>query len=252
MPRSLLSPKISVRMSATLRNLLVDSSKASVNHPNLNYAPPPGNGVDANQASRGWQSVGRVLFAGAAESLDLSDFAAVDIGAGAGMDGVGQAVDYEEVVAIAVVNENAVDAAGQLEIEGPAIANGFDPIGDHTVALDGALLGQGFLMKVQVAAVGFNIDPAGNRFIEFTANGGPVTYSIYLLTRHEDVEMSSSSSSVSSISTSSVSSSSSSRSSSSVSSSSWSSTSTSSSQSTSSSSSSSSSSASSSSWSSQS
>ena len=228
-------------MTATVQNTLDDGRATTVAHPLLNYAPSLSNGIGPNQANRGWQSTNRPLANGANETLDLYDFAGVDLGAGAGLDGVGQAVVHEEIVAIAIVNENAIGAAGQLEIR-PGPGNGWSPIGIHTVANGGALRGQGFLMKVQPADDGFDVTDAANHLIRFTSNGGALTYSIYLLARHDDDESSSStSSSLSSSSWSSTSSSSSSTSSISASSSSGSQTSSSSQSSSSSSTSSSSS-----------
>jgi hypothetical protein len=117
-------------------------------------------------------------------------------------------MDLEEIVLIAIVNENAVTAAGQLEVK-PADSEGWDPIGIHTVALGGALRGQGSLVKVQLAESGFDITPANNHRITLKANGGAVNYSVYIIGRHDDGESSSSSSSLSSLSSSSSSSSSS-------------------------------------------
>ncbi len=233
-------------MTANVQNLLDDLPRrnAAVAHPNLSYAPSLTNGLGDNQANRGWQSTNRPLANGATETLDLYDFAGTDIGAGVGLDGVGQAVVHEEIMAIAIVNENAMGAAGQLEIR-PGPGNGWSPIGIHTVATGGALRGQGFMLKVQPAEAGFDVTDAANHMIRFTANGGALDYSIYLLARHDDNESSSSSStSVSSSSWSSTSSSSSSSSSISASSSSGSQTSSSSSSSSSTSSASSSSSSS--------
>jgi len=211
MPRSLSAIKLNVKLSATLRNLLDDAVYASVNHPGLNYSPTLDDGIGDNQANRSWQSLSRALNWNASETLDLYDLGAVDIGAGAGRDGLGQPIAFEDVVAIAIVNDNAVDETGQLEII-PAVANGWTPIGEHTVANGGALRGQGILLKAQIAEDGFDVEDGVSHQITLTAREGNVEYSIYLLTRHDDEESTSSSSwsshnssSSSSISTSSIS-----------------------------------------------
>ena len=211
--RSLTAPKISLSMSATVKNTLTDATSTSVAQPVLNYAPTLASGFSAGQTNRGWQSKSRVLYNGGAETLDLYDMAGVDIGAGAGLDGVGQAIVFEEIVAIAIVNDNAVTAPGLLQIE-PSSSNGFTALGSHTVALGGAIAGQGCVFKAQPHENGFNITDASNHNLKMTAIEGPVTYSIYILARHDDDESSSSSSSSSSLSSSSLSSSSSSSSSS--------------------------------------
>ncbi len=216
MARSLSSIRLNVRLSATSTNTLDDATTAAVSHPLLNYSPSLESGVSSGQANRVWQSEDRTLSSGAQETIDISDFAAVDIGAGAGNDGVGLTITFEEIVAIAVVNENDIGAAGILEVL-PAASEGFTAIGTHTVANGGALYGQGLLFKSQPAEAGFDVTANRHR-ITFRANGGDVTYSFYLIGRHDDEESSSSSSS--SQSSSSSSSQSSSLSSSSVSSSS--------------------------------
>lgn len=201
--------KITIKFNGILRNTLDDNTVAESKHPVSDYSQSLANGVLASRANRAWQSKNRTLSSGANEVLDLYDMGTVDIGAGAGLDGNGQAVAFEEIVGIMIVNENAVGVAGQLEIE-PDATNGWAPIGSHTAATGGALRGQGCLVKSQVAEAGFDVTDASSHRIKLTANGGDVTYSIYLLARHDDDESSSSSSSQSSSSSSSQSSSSSS------------------------------------------
>ena len=195
MVRSLSSPRLEVKLSASLLNTLADAASVSVGHPNLNHRTTLTNGIGNNQANRGWQRINRSLVSGGSEVLDLYDMVGVNIGAGAGLDGLGQAVDFEDVVAIVIVNNNAVTAAGQLEID-PDAFKGWTPIGTHTVATGGALRGQGIMVKANPAESGFDVDDGTSHRLRFTANGGAVTYSVYLLCRSDD-EYSSSSSSLS-------------------------------------------------------
>lgn len=204
MTRSLSGPKISAKMSSTYQNTLTDLSVVSITQPSFNYAKTLTSGVEENQANRTWQSVNRVLENMYQEIFDLYDMSGIDIGAGVGMDALGQAVVFEEIVAIAIVNENAIGAAGELEIF-PSTSNGWKPIGNHTVATGGALSGQGCLFKANVAAGGFDVEQAAGSRITIRANGGSVTYSIYIIARHDDEASSSSSSTSSSMSTSSTS-----------------------------------------------
>jgi hypothetical protein len=216
--RSLSGTKITTKISGTLNNLVDSSVSSQINVPNLNFSLSLANGVSANQANRSWQSINRTLAEGVQETLDLYDMAGLDIGAGEGKDGLGQDVVFEEIVVIHIFNENVVTAAGQLEVV-PASSEGWTPIGSHTVASGGALKGQSWLTKGCPAEDAFDINEASSHRITFRAVGGSVTYSIYLLARHDDDESSSSSStSSSSSSVSSVSSTSSSSSSSSSSS----------------------------------
>jgi len=204
MARTLSGLKLSIRMSATLKNTLDDDTSVSASQPYLSYAPSLANGIGASQANRGWQIKDLSLSSGDRYILDLSDFEGVDIGSGAGRDAVGQLLTLEEIVAIVIVNENAVGTAGSLEVL-PAHSEGWSPIGSHTVANGGALLGQGILLKANPAEAGFDIGTNDHR-IMLRASGGDLTFSMYLMGRDDSDESSTSSLSSSSSSSSSTSS----------------------------------------------
>ena len=200
MARTLSGIKLNLKLTATVVTTLDDASTASANQPLMTYAPSLTNGIEANQADRGWHSEDRALASGAQEIIDLHNLP--DIGAGGGHDATGQDLILEEIVTIVVVNENAVGAAGLLEVF-PSPSEGWTPIGSHRGLA--SLAGQGILMKTQVAAGGFDVGEQDHR-ISFRAIGGAITYSVYILGRHDDEESSSSSSSSLSSSSSSASS----------------------------------------------
>lgn len=214
--RSVNNPQVSAKLTGTLRNTLDDSVIASAGLTGAS-AQSLGNGAEANQCNRAWQYYQKTLSSGASLTIDLYDYASVDIGAGSGRDAVGRLLVMEEIVAILIKNDNASTADGQLEIE-PGDTNGWTPIGSHTAANGGALRGHGMLLKFQPAEQGFDVADASSHTLKLTANGGDITYSIWLLGRSDDDVSSSSSSSSSSQSSSSSSASSSSTSSSSSSS----------------------------------
>ncbi len=189
--RSMSSLKVNLKITGTITNTLTDGSTSSAVQPDLNYLPSLANGIEASQANRGWHSKSRTILHDQQEIIDLYDFAGIDIGVGDGRDGVGQLITLEEIVAIAIVNENAVGTAGYLEVL-PSVGEGWSPIGSHTVANGGALLGQGMLCKCQPAAAGFDVTALSHR-LTLRASGGDVTYSIYVMGRHDDEESSSSS-----------------------------------------------------------
>lgn len=162
-------------------------------------------GVSAEQINRGWASEGRALSSGASETIDIYDFAGVDIGAGAGNDALGQALTLEEIVGILIVQ---TAGPGRLEFI-PAVSNGWTPLGSHTVALGNALKEGAWWGQGMNDTDAFDVADASSHRITFTANGGAVEYSVYILGRHDDDESSSSSLSSSSSSSSASSSSSS-------------------------------------------
>ena len=202
---SLTNAKITLKMSATLQNTLIGGEVVSVACPALNYSQTLEDGTTASQADRSWQGISRSIASGAQETIDLYDFTGINVGAGAGLDALGQELALEEIVAIVITNDNAVSAAGELEVV-PSDSEGWSPIGSHTSANGGALRGQGMLMKVQPALIAFAVDAGINHRVTLRAVGGAVTYSMYVLARSDLDESSSSSSSASSSSSSSASS----------------------------------------------
>jgi hypothetical protein len=204
MTRSISSGRIAITLSATLTSTMTDSSSVSVSHPALSYSKSPTSGLDDNQLNRTWQSKNRAIASGAQETIDLQSLP--DIGAGEGEDGVGLAAVFQEIVAIAIVNENTLGTDGLLEIV-PSASEGWTPIGSHTNATGGALYGQGVLLKIQLDERGFSSIETSHR-ITLRAIGAAVTYSIYLMGRSDTDESSVSSLSLSSLSSISTSSSS--------------------------------------------
>jgi len=206
--RTLSNPKLTAKFTTTVRSVpttLTEAGPAASAQVSGEVSLTLTSGADANQANRAWQVKQRTLTKGVSLDIDLYDFSGYDAGAGDGKDPVGQAMSpIEEVVAILVVNENAITSVGILEV-GPAPAVGASWLGDHTIANGGALRGQGFLFKAQPHEQGFDITDASNQVMRLTASGADVSYSVYLLGRNDD-ELSSSSASSSSSSVSSSSS----------------------------------------------
>ncbi len=201
--------EIKLTFQATIQNTL-DSGAVTSAQINANLVVGQIlNGIGIGQANRAWASVNRALGSGGNETLDLYTMSGIDIGAGPGLDGLGQACLFEEAYAIVVKQESG---AGQLEIV-PGTANPLNAIGSQTVANGGALNATGVRAWIEPGDAGIDLS-ASKKNVKFTATGGPVVYSVYVLGRHDDDE-SSSTSSLSSSSTSSVSSSTSSLSSSS-------------------------------------
>jgi len=196
--RSLSNPKVVAKLSGFVRNTLDDGTnidaalEADVNTTLTS-------GVGPSMANRGWQWKSRTLASGANVVIDLYDYASLDAGAGAGNDSVGQVLTVEAIVALMIKNENTVGVAGTLEIE-PDATNGWTPIGTHTVATLGGLRGGGVLLKYQPDSTGFDVVDASSHRIKLTANGGDITYSVWMWGRHDDETSSSSLSSSSSTS----------------------------------------------------
>lgn len=198
--RSLSSPKVIAKMDGIVRNTLDDSTEIDARLlADINTTLTSGEG--ASQANRGWQWKNKSIPAGGTVVIDVYDFAGLSAGAGAGNDMLGQPLLLDDIVAILIKNENAVGAAGTLEIE-PDGTNGWTPIGTHTAANLSGIRGGGFLYKYQPDSSGFAITDGVNHRIKLTANGADVEYSIWIWGRYDDESSSSSSSSATSSSSS--------------------------------------------------
>lgn len=194
---------LKVDIQATLTNEMDDGTPTA--SASIGASPVTGrmtNGVSTDQFNRGW-SCSRDLTAGASEDLDLYDLGTVDIGAGAGKDALGQALIFEEIVLLCITQTGGT---GRLEINATDPTNKLAWVPTLTVANGGALRIGATLSMVNKHTEAFPVTDASSHQIRLGANGGAVTYEIYVLGRHDDDESSSSSSSTSSLSSSSSSS----------------------------------------------
>ena len=192
MTRSLESPKFTIKTAGDLINTLTDGSKSKIAHPAVSYAPALADGVSAGQCNRAWQAKSRTLSSGDIVTIDVNDFEGFNIGGGNGNDALGQAMDLEKIVSIVITNDNAVGAAGILEVY-PSASEGWTPIGTHTIATEGALHGQSCIAKINPSATAFDVTDVSHR-ITLRATSGDVTFSAYIQGRSDDEESSSQSS----------------------------------------------------------
>lgn len=162
-------------------------------------------GAVASKANRAYERTGWTIASGNTNDFDLYDAGSVDVGAGAGMDSLGQAVLFEEVVALVIMQ---TAGAGRLEIMPSNPSNYATWVPSMTVANGGALASGGMLLLYKPDEDAFDVADASSHMIRLGANGGEVTVRMLIVGRHDD-DVSSSSSSSSSSSASSSSSSSS-------------------------------------------
>lgn len=210
--------EIKLTFQSTVRNTLTDGTVASASHNATLLTGKINNGVGASQANRAWATVDAALASGGTIDLDLFDLALFDIGAGLGKDAVGQALELEEIVTLVIAHTGGT---GRLEIQPHLPIHSVDWVPSLTVANGAALKDGGVFMMHQPDEDAFDIIDGVSHVLRLGANGGALTYSVYLLGRDDDDESSSSSGSSSSTSTQSASSRSSSSSSSVSSTRSW-------------------------------
>jgi hypothetical protein len=153
-------------------------------------------GVSEEEYSRGWTDE-RTLTSGNSEDIDFYDLGSIDVGAGAGLDALGQAMAMLEIVTIIIVQTGGT---GRLQINATDPSNKLAWMPTLTVANGGALRPPTtenaryscFMMHMPHSDA-LPVTDASSHMVRFGASGGDVTYAIHLLARHDTDESSSSS-----------------------------------------------------------
>lgn len=138
-------------------------------------------GDSANEADAYWASRGRTLASGANESIDLYDFGTLDIGAGAGLDPVGQAITLAGVVGFIIHNKS--DSVGTLTVgaEGSAAAWNSPFAGADDEA--GLVVPPGSIRAFADPITALAVADSSNHLLKIAASGGAVEYDIIIIGR---------------------------------------------------------------------
>lgn len=137
-------------------------------------------GTGASNTDRVWQDKGRSLAVGT-EDIDVFDFAGEDVGAGAGLDALGQAITLAEIMCIFVRNRSTNGAI--LDIGGKSATTAWNSL---FVADDDAKLRihpTGFACIGSVADPAYAVADTTNHLLTMTASVATVTYDIMILGR---------------------------------------------------------------------
>lgn len=138
-------------------------------------------GDGSGEADAYWASKGRELASGADETIDLYDFAALDIGAGAGLDPVGQAITLAGVVGFIIYNRP--DSVGTLTVgaEGSAAAWNSPFAGEDDEA--GLVVPPGAIRAFADPITALAVADSSNHLLKIAAAGGAVKYDIIIIGR---------------------------------------------------------------------
>lgn len=178
-----LSARIDLALTGTLRND-IGSGMSSISLPaEFTKSLTLLDGTVAEKADKLWYSTGRTLTQNNNESIDVYDFASLDIGAGSGEDPLGGALALAEIVAIMIVNRST--SAGKLLIGGEGTAAAWNSLFN---ASDSSVLGPigpgGFVLIVDPNATSFAVADSSNHLLKIAENNtGAVTYDIAILGR---------------------------------------------------------------------
>lgn len=180
------NPVITAVMKATAQNLIDgDTLTASVTQ-GFDASPSTAltNGTGANQFDVIWSDQSRTLNASATETIDVYDLGSIDIGAGAGLDALGQAVANAEIVGLVV----SVDASssGTLLIGGEGSGAAWNsPFNGSDTAVLGPIGANGCVLILNPVDPAFAVADTTNHLLKFAEAGGAssVTYSVGIIAR---------------------------------------------------------------------
>ena len=162
--------------STTVNNQLSDGTKTPVVELGVSLSATLGQGTGSGQCDRAWSEYSRSLVDAANEDLDLYDLGTRDIGAGAGLDALGQSWATSEVVGILIYNAGP----GVLTVT-PASSGGWTPLlgssGTHAIGPGG------FLQAYNPADPAFTITDTSSHALNFASSGGTSVYDVHLIAR---------------------------------------------------------------------
>lgn len=180
MPRSF-NGKLTVMAGGTLVNTLTDGRQVSVSHDPADYGQNLLDGIVLDKANRIWESKGRVIASAASEDIDVYDFGSIDIGAGAGLDALGQALALAKIVLVLI--RNRATSVGTLLVGGKATTAAWNsPFNADDDALTPVLPG-GVLLWYAPSLAGYAVADTTNHLLKMAASGGDVTYDITIIGR---------------------------------------------------------------------
>ena len=180
--RSLSPISVQAKLTTTIQNLLDASSTGTVAvDVGDTITKSPTSGTAADKADRCWTDKGRTLTSGNSEDIDVYDFGSLDIGAGAGLDPLGQALALAEIVAMLIQNSSA--SAGDLVVGGKGTTAAWNSLFN---ADDDAVLvikPGGFVLLYAPTDPAYAVADTANHLLKMAASGGDVTYDIHILGR---------------------------------------------------------------------
>ena len=167
--------RISISVIADLLNTLTDGNLVKVQHKNVlnhNFA----NGLGSDQIDIGWESESRTLSDGSNEDLNLFDLSGLNLGAGSGLDPLGQSVAMTELALLYINNRSAavLTIGGAASNELTAI---FGAAGDKI-----KIAAWGQLLLIAPKNAGFAVTTTTDA-LRIAASGAAATYDIVVLGR---------------------------------------------------------------------
>ena len=135
-------------------------------------------GVSADQARRSWEDE-RTLGTGANETIDLFDFGTLDIGGGAGLDSLGQALALTGIKCLLIQNKST--SVGNLIVGGDGTTAAWNSLFNGSDTAELLLPPDSAVMVTVPTAAGMAVADTTNHLLKMTDSGGGCTYSVHLI-----------------------------------------------------------------------
>lgn len=176
-----LTSKVKCSLTGTLTNTLSSSNGSVPFELNHDYTLTLTSGTSASMADRAWTSTSRSLSGATSEDIDMYDLASINIGAGAGLDPLGQSWATVEVVAVMITNDST--STGNLTVGGKAATTAwnspFSASDDYTF---GPIMPGGVLLFASPANPAYAVADVSNHLLKI-ASSASATYTISILAR---------------------------------------------------------------------
>lgn len=176
--------QIKASITGTFKNTLSGSSGDAALPIDLDFTDSLADGTTSDQADKPWTRKGLTLSSSGTQDIDVYDLGTIDIGAGAGKDGLGGSWASAEVVGLLVT----VDASstGTLSIGGEGSAAAWNSFLNASDTAKAGPIGPGGVFLIyRPDDPAFAVADTSNHLLRLTeeSGSGSVTYNVCIIAR---------------------------------------------------------------------
>jgi hypothetical protein len=165
-------------IKASITGTYTNDSTGASDSINVNENSSLSNGTGANKAQRVWESTGRSISTGSSETLDLYDLGSVDIGAGAGLDALGQALAFTGIKGLYIKNSDT--STGTLTVGNESTAATWNALFASDTGSIALVPGASILVQ-DPSALGLAVNDSSNHLLKLADSSGGLTYDIVVI-----------------------------------------------------------------------
>ena len=138
-------------------------------------------GTGASAVNRALSDRGRAILSAASLTVDLYDLGTLDVGAGAGVDGLGQTFALSGIKALFIYNDSA--SAGNLVVGNDGTTAAWNSFFSASDTASFTLVPGASVLICDPSAAGMAVADTSNHLLKFAASGGDVTFHWHMLGR---------------------------------------------------------------------